>query len=89
MLNMTSRESEETTKKDNARWLVKVDQELCAGCGTCTYYAKKIFGLSDDGVATVKKNTQANDLQAVIKAAENCPNGAIIIEDTQTGKSYS
>jgi ferredoxin len=56
---------------------IKVDKDLCIGCGSCAAIAPEIFELGEDGKAFVKE--QGDEEQAK-EAAEACPVGAITIE---------
>ena len=66
--------------------VVKVDQTLCIGCGTCCAIADAIFFLSpDDGLSKVKlpggelKTPDDEDLAQ--EAVDSCPAGAISISE--------
>ncbi len=61
---------------------VRIDEELCTGCGVCAETAPDVFELGDDGLAHVKPGMEnAGDRKEVQQAADECPAGAIIIED--------
>ena len=57
---------------------VKVNKDLCIGCGACQAIAPSVFELEDDGLAKAI-NTQVNDeiKDDVIDALEGCPTSAI------------
>lgn len=60
----------------------KVVENLCIGCGACTALVPDEFELNDSGVAYAKNETVKEDLQDDVKTAmENCPTGAISIEE--------
>ena len=60
----------------------KVVENLCIGCGACTALVTDEFELNDSGVAYAKNETVKEDLQDDVKTAmENCPTGAISIEE--------
>ena len=59
----------------------RVIDSMCIGCGACTV-VKDEFDFNDEGVAyaineTVKKENE----EKVLEAKENCPMGAIAIEE--------
>ncbi len=59
---------------------VKVDKDLCTGCGLCIDTCPEIFEMSGD-VATAKAEIVSSDLEEKVKeAAQNCPTEAIKIE---------
>lgn len=61
---------------------VKVNQDLCIGCGACQAIARDIFEINDSGLAQVKCNSVEPDLEEdVIDAAEGCPTSAICVDD--------
>ncbi|MDQ3947429.1 MAG: ferredoxin [Actinomycetota bacterium] len=74
---------------------VWIDQDLCTGDGLCEEIAPDVFTLLDDGLAYVKEggkvfnnpggadglaNVPANQEEAVIESAEECPGECIFIE---------
>jgi ferredoxin len=60
---------------------VKVDEELCVGCGPCADICPEIFEIEND-LAKVKAEDVPADLEEKCKqAAENCPSEAIKIEE--------
>lgn len=60
----------------------KVVENLCIGCGACAALVPDGFELNDSGVAYAKNETVKEDLQDDVKTAmENCPTGAISIEE--------
>ncbi len=58
---------------------VKVNKDLCIGCGTCPILASGSFKIEDDGKA-VGINPPGDSEQALNDARDNCPVGAIILE---------
>lgn len=51
---------------------VKVDQDLCIGCGTCVALCSNVFKLNDEGKAVVKKDAdyEGCDIEDMI---DSCP----------------
>jgi len=59
---------------------VKIDADLCTGCGLCSDSVPDVFLMGDD-VAEVKTTEVPADLEsAVQEAADDCPVEAIIVE---------
>lgn len=56
--------------------MVKVDKDLCIGCGLCTSMAPSVFEFDDDGKAKVV----LDDAGAAADAAASCPVSAITVE---------
>jgi ferredoxin len=60
---------------------VRVDPELCTGCGPCVELCSEVFQLKDDK-AIVQVEDVPTDLQDSVRAAADaCPTGAIVIEE--------
>ena len=60
----------------------KVVENLCIGCGACMALVPDYFELSDEGVAYAKDDVVKDDLEEDVKtAADNCPTGAIAVEE--------
>ncbi|MGA2838324.1 MAG: ferredoxin [Acidimicrobiales bacterium] len=57
-----------------------IDPEACMGSGNCLYWAPDVFDLDDAGVAIVTGGLPGNEEKVRI-AAENCPTGAIRVEE--------
>ncbi len=61
---------------------VWVEIDLCDGCGPCADICPDVFELNEEGIAAVKVNEVAADVQeACREAAESCPTEAISIEE--------
>lgn len=61
---------------------VRVDPDLCAGCGPCTEVCPEVFELGDDNLAHVKLDPVPPELEDKVREARDaCPPGAIVIEE--------
>lgn len=61
---------------------VAVDPDTCAVTGGCVFHAPEVFRLGEDGMLHVLQESPDESLRnAVEKAADHCPTGAISIED--------
>lgn len=68
----------------SAKYVVKVDQNLCIGAASCVALAPKIFQLNQDNKAYVVD--PSGDTEENLKAAaQSCPVNAIILENKETG----
>lgn len=57
---------------------VKVNKELCIGCGACQSIVPEVFEIEDDGLATAKEEVINDNIKEdVIDALEGCPTSAI------------
>lgn len=56
---------------------VKVDRQLCAGCGACESRVSHVFMIKE-GKSTVSYAIQ-DETDGLVKAADNCPRKAIKI----------
>ncbi len=64
---------------------ITVDYNKCVGNAMCEQYAPNVFGLNEARQSYVK-DPEADSLEAVLEAAENCPVTAIMVEDADTGE---
>lgn len=68
---------------------VKVNQELCIGCGACQAIMDSVFQIDDNGLAKTKEETNTLDTmeeeikESVMDALEGCPTSAIFIEEKE------
>ncbi len=61
---------------------VVVDFDLCASTGGCARICPEVFEVRTDGYLYVLQDNPDDELRdKVMEAAENCPTGAITIED--------
>ena len=57
---------------------VKVDKDLCIGCGACQALVPDVFEIGDDGLAEVKVSEVNDNLKEdTTDAIYNCPTQAI------------
>jgi ferredoxin len=66
---------------------VKVDRDLCIGVSNCVAIASTVFKLDEENKAIVLDPSSV-DNQTLLKAAESCPQNAIIIEDDEGHQLY-
>jgi len=55
---------------------LKVDKDLCTGCGLCAQICPEVFEIGDDGYAHVIEGADET-LPCVGEAMDQCPVGAI------------
>ena len=61
---------------------VRIDRDLCIGCGVCTQMCPEVFEMDSENIAKVQENANPDDhAQAVKDAADACPVEAIIVEE--------
>ena len=57
---------------------VKVNKDLCIGCGACQALVPEVFEIEDDGLACTKVDEVKEELQEETQdAIDNCPTSAI------------
>ena len=59
---------------------VRVDADLCVGCGLCVNTCSDIFEMQDDKAVTKIENVPAESEDCCKQAKDECPVEAIIIE---------
>ena len=58
--------------------MLKVNKDLCIGCGACQAVCPEVFEIEDDGLATVIVEEISEDLKEdALDAKEGCPTDAI------------
>ncbi|GAI40317.1 unnamed protein product [marine sediment metagenome] len=66
---------------------VNVDRDLCIGVSNCVAIAPTVFKLDDKNKAIVLDPSSVDD-DALLEAAESCPENAIIVEDDEGNQLY-
>ena len=66
---------------------VRVDRELCTGVSNCVAVAPSVFKLDRQNKAVVL-DVHSVDEEIIRKAAESCPENAIILEDDNGNQLY-
>ena len=61
---------------------VRVDADLCTGCGPCEDICPEVFEIRDDISVVLANPVPPEHEDAAREAAEACPTGAIIIDET-------
>lgn len=57
---------------------LKVNQDVCIGCGACQAVCPDVFQINDEGLATTIVDDIKDDVKEdAIDAKEGCPVGAI------------
>ena len=57
-----------------------IDREACIGCGVCEETCPDVFEVGDDGIAVVIATDLGGHEDCIIGAAEDCPQGAILVD---------
>lgn len=66
---------------------VKVNKDLCIGCGACQAIIDSVFQIGEDGLAETMEDSNAIDTmeeetkETVMDALEGCPTSAIYLEE--------
>ena len=57
---------------------LKVNKDMCFGCGACCACSPNVFDFSDEGYAEViVDEISEEDMESAMEAKDNCPAGAI------------
>ena len=56
---------------------LKVNKDICVGCGACQAICPNVYEIDVDGLATVKSQPTEINMEDAIDAKEGCPVGAI------------
>lgn len=61
---------------------VQVIENLCIGCGACQALVPEEFEINDNGVAeAINETVKEENIESVKDAKDNCPTGAININE--------
>lgn len=60
-------------------YTIIIDRSVCSGFGACVDAAPHIFAMGGDGIAAAP--AQTDDREAALRAARECPMGAITVLD--------
>jgi ferredoxin len=69
------------------RIAIAVDRTLCFGFGDCVDTAPAVFALDEEDKAVVL-DSDADHVEVILEAAQNCPVDAIIVTDEQGNQIY-
>jgi ferredoxin len=64
---------------------VRVDRNKCVGSTICVQITPKVFALDDRKQSTVA-DPDGDTFDRIREAAEQCPVGALVLEDAVTGE---
>ncbi len=68
--------------KEESKMKASVDKDLCTGCGLCEGTAPDVFSLANQPYAEVILDPIPEELAEDVRmAAEDCPEGAITVEE--------
>lgn len=63
---------------------VKLEEDLCVGCGMCAQQNPKYFEFTDEGLSRVfKEDVDKGDEESINDSVELCPTDAISIFDNE------
>ena len=57
--------------------MFKVNEDRCIGCGACVGTCNEVFGINDEGLATVVNQPTDENINLATDALDGCPTGAI------------
>jgi ferredoxin len=69
------------------RIAIEVDRQLCYGFGDCVDTLPRVFALDDEDIAVVL-DPDAETVDDIVEAAQNCPVDAIILTDEAGEQLY-
>ena len=67
---------------------VKVDKDLCVGCGTCAAVAPDLFEMTDDGKAIFIGELNEETMETTDRAISMCPTAAIIKSEEEQNLKF-
>jgi len=77
--------TKQTGKNQKSKYIVEVLQDICIGAASCVAIAADTFQLDEENKAYILETDWDQD-DLIMAAAQSCPVFAIIIKDAQTGK---
>ncbi len=66
---------------------VRVDRDLCIGVSNCVAVAPTVFRIDEENKAVILDPASVDE-KTLLKAAESCPENAVIIEDDDGNQLY-
>ena len=64
---------------------ISVDHEACMSSGKCVADAPDLFRFDDDEIAEPVPNAAAPSDDRILDLARNCPSGALLVTDAESG----
>ena len=65
---------------------VKVNNDICLGCGACASTCEAVFEFGDNGIVVKTDQVPEEEIENAKAAIEGCPVGAITIENANNEK---
>ncbi len=59
---------------------IRIDDDLCTGCGLCSDSVPDVFKMVDDIAEVISPDVPANLESTVQEAVDDCPTEAILVE---------
>lgn len=72
-------------KNPKRKYSVEILRDVCIGAASCVAIAPETFGLDDEN-KVVLIESDWNEDEIILAAAQSCPVFAIIVKDAETGK---
>lgn len=72
------------TNSGKSKYIVEVMQDLCIGAASCVAIAADTFMMDEENKAYILETEWDQD-DIILAAAQSCPTFAIIIKDAETG----
>lgn len=67
------------------RLRILIDRQKCVGSAMCVAISPSVFAIDSEGKAIVKPGA-TDDQDRIMRAAEECPALAVIVEDSDTNE---
>jgi ferredoxin len=64
---------------------ITVDHDVCMSSGKCVADAPDLFRFDGDEIAEPVPNAAAPSDDRILDLARNCPSGALVVTDAETG----